>query len=70
MAAYLIISVFTGLVAFFAGLIGFDTGFWTAALWYVVGCWAGFAVTLAIVIAAMQIRKPLDGASSSVLSEA
>lgn len=58
MAAYIVISVLSGVVFALTSFFAFDSGFWMSALWYVLGCWAGFGVTLAIVLATFVVRKP------------
>jgi len=46
MAAYLMISLITGIVCASISLIGFGTGLLTVFLWYVAGSWIGFAASL------------------------
>lgn len=58
MAAYLMISVLSGVVFALASAFAYDGGFWMSAMWYLIGCWAGFGVTLAVVLAAFVVRKP------------
>jgi hypothetical protein len=48
MAAYLVVSVMTGIAFAAIGLLSFDAGFLGTALWYVGGCWAGFAAAVAL----------------------
>jgi len=48
MIAYLVISFFTGIVCAVVGLIGFGVGLLGIFLWYIAGCWAGFAVSVAL----------------------
>lgn len=43
MLAYLVLSLITGLIFAVTSFLGFDTGFWATLMWYVLGCWAGFA---------------------------
>lgn len=58
MAAYLVISVLTGLVFALTHFFAFDGGFGMSVVWYLIGCWSGFCVTLALVLATFVIRKP------------
>lgn len=52
MLAFLITSILAGgLAGMTAAVLGH--GIWTAALWYVLGCWAGF---LLCVVAALALR--------------
>lgn len=48
MLAYLVVSLITGLACATISLLGFGAGFWIVAMWYVFGCWAGFAGSMAL----------------------
>lgn len=48
MARYLVFSVIAGFACAAVGLWGFGVGLLGVFLSYVVGCWAGFAATVAI----------------------
>jgi hypothetical protein len=50
MLAYLVVSLITGLTCAAVSLLGFGAGFWTVVLWYVLGCWAGFAGSVAVAV--------------------
>ncbi len=48
MLAYLVVSLITGVICAAISLLGFGAGFWMVALWYVLGCWAGLAGSVAL----------------------
>lgn len=56
--AYLVISVMTGLGFAAVGFLGFGTGFWATILWYVAGCWAGFAVCFVLTLIGSKKQTP------------
>lgn len=58
MAAYLILSVLAGTISALVGVFAFDAGFLATTVWYIAGCWAGFAVSLITVLAVIFARKP------------
>jgi len=58
MAAYLVVSVVTGLSCAAVSYFGFGVGLLALALWYVAGCWAGFAACVAAFLLAGAGRKP------------
>lgn len=46
MAAYMAITVLTGTIFASVCILGFGGGLWMAALWYILGSWAGFGLSL------------------------
>lgn len=48
MVAYLVVSLIVGTTCAAVSFLGFGAGLWTMMVWYVVGCWAGFAVSLIV----------------------
>jgi len=48
--AFLVVSVMAGLGFASVGFLGFGAGFWAVILWYVAGCWAGFAACIGWVL--------------------
>ncbi len=58
MLPLLVVSILTGTLSALISLMGFDAGPWAASMWYVVGSWAGFAVSLGMVLLLMNWPKP------------
>ena len=57
MIVFLVFSVLGGIVCAGISLLGFGAGFWIAALWYVLGAWAGFAISVAAFLLTEQRHK-------------
>ncbi|MFD3191161.1 hypothetical protein ACFMPD_12915 [Sedimentitalea sp. HM32M-2] len=57
MLAFLIMSILAGgLAGMTAAVLGH--GIWTAALWYVLGCWAGFLLSVVATLALRLRTRP------------
>lgn len=52
MLGFLAISVCTGMACTLTSLLGFDAGVWMAVLWYIIGCWIGFIISVAVFLVA------------------
>ena len=48
MAGYLVVSVISGILGAAISYFGFGAGVLSAGLWYIIGCWAGFAASVAL----------------------
>lgn len=58
MAAYLVCSLISGFAFALTSFLGFDAGLWAMTLWYVAGCWTGFAASLALFLLVGSGQKP------------
>lgn len=58
MIAHLVFSVLTGLVFTAVAVLGFGAGLWMAALWYVIGSWAGFAASVVVLWRLLAADNP------------
>lgn len=68
MAAYLITSILSGFIAMTYGIMANSVGVLGALGWYVLGCWSGFALLLALVLAMSALRKSRTSAPRLLLS--
>lgn len=68
MAAYLITAILTGFIAMAYGILAKSAGVMWALGWYVMGCWTGFAMLLALVMAMSLLRKARASAQPLLLS--
>lgn len=58
---FLAVSVFTGIACAILSVLGFGAGLWMAVLWYVIGCWIGFALPVAIYLIVYMAPKTETG---------
>ena len=56
--AYLIVSLIAGFAVAAVGVFGFCAGLGACLMLYVAGCWAGFAIALAVALLGRPWRKP------------
>lgn len=61
MAVYLVGSVMSGVIFALASLIYLDGGIWSFLMWYMVGCWAGFALAFTAIAVSLFRRGPDAG---------
>ncbi|MCF6232077.1 MAG: hypothetical protein L3J36_03080 [Rhodobacteraceae bacterium] len=48
MAAYLVVSLITGFTFAAVSFLWYGVPLWAMGLFYIAGCWSGFAVTLVV----------------------
>ena len=58
MPAMILISTMAALTGAAYGMIAHGAGFWSVLGWYVIGGWAGFALTVAALLFANALRRP------------
>jgi hypothetical protein len=58
MLAYLMFSLIFGAACAGISLLGFGVSLWMAALWYVLGCWAGFGLSVTVFLLIERNTKP------------
>lgn len=59
MAGYLIISVVAGFACAAVSYFGFGMGLLPVVLWYIAGCWAGFAAAVLVFLLRGSENQPL-----------
>ena len=61
MLGFLAMSVITGMACAMASMLFFGVGLWMAVLWYIIGCWIGFAASVgAYLIASISLSSDTD----------
>ena len=58
---FLMVSILTGFACAVISVVAYGAGLWIALLWYVIGCWIGFAMpVLAYLVASLASKTNPD----------